>query len=92
MENIWISLLVCSLVSGATLVIARKVRRRTTPITYAVAQWALFSFVSFLLVLIVNAVGLDWYYFDDVVISGFYTYVIEDSRFFALGGKKPGNE
>ena len=84
MEHILISLFVCALSSGGALLLARRMRHRKAQPFYAVALWVLFSFVSFLLVLVVNTVSIDWYYVDDAVIAGFYTYFMENSRYFGV--------
>lgn len=92
MDDLWLSLVICSLSAGAALLLARRVRRRKTQIAYAVGQWVLFSFVSFLLLLVINTVGIDWYYVDDVAISSVYTYIIEDSRYFGMGSRADTND
>lgn len=87
LDDTWISFVACTLSSGGGFLLARRIRGRKRQLYYAVALWALLSFVSFLLVLVINAAGIDWYYFDDVAVGALYTYFMEDSRYFNVESK-----
>lgn len=87
MGDIWISFVACAVSSGGGLLLARRIRGRKRQPYYVVALWALFSFISFLLVLVINAAGIDWRYFDDVAVGTLYTYFMEDSRYFDVESK-----
>ena len=41
------------------------------------------GFVSFLIVLLINVAGVNWYYLEEVIVGFFYPIILGDSRFFS---------
>jgi len=47
-----------------------------------IAIWAFLSFSSFLLVLMVNSVGIKLWYLDEILIPLIYSYFMSDAALF----------
>lgn len=82
MEPIWLSFTICMASAVAGFFFAKTVRRTKRALTYDLALSVAFGFVSYLLVLIVNAIGIDWYYFDEILIGAGYSYFMENAQLF----------
>lgn len=82
MEPIWLSFIICLASAAFGFFLAKKIRRTKRVLTYDLALSVVFGFVSYLLVLIVNAMGIDWYYFDEILIGAGYSYFMEGAKLF----------
>lgn len=82
METLWLSFTICMASAASGLFLAKTIRRTKRVLAYDLALSVVFGFASYLLVLIVNAIGIDWYYFDEVLIGSGYSYFMESARLF----------
>jgi len=77
-----ISFVICLICAGIGMCLATKRKGIDRDKTTNIGIWVFLGFTSFLLVLMANAVALDWSYVDEVFISVAYSYFMSDAPIF----------
>jgi hypothetical protein len=82
MIQLWLTFVVCTISSAMGMCLAIKQKKINREKLAHIGIWIFLGFASFLLVLMVNAVGIDWGYLDEILIGISYSYFMADASIF----------